>query len=216
MPDTKQTTKIEVKPNPKLFLTSDNYSVKVSGWEEEIVEIFTELEYKGEQELIMEEFIKIDSQEDDNIVNISINTPEGIRINRSRIHMKVPHTSQVQAEMENGSLRVNNLTGEQKFKAENGAIKLNTMNGTLDCESENGSVVFESCHAEINAQTENGSVKAVDCAGKMILKTENGALKLKRCMGELNAETQNGVVRLIEAGFTKATINSGNGGVYYG
>ncbi|MDO9576687.1 MAG: DUF4097 family beta strand repeat-containing protein [Candidatus Cloacimonadales bacterium] len=217
MAEIKRTTKIEVKPNLKVNLTSENFSVRVSGWEQDFAELNVEMEYKqiGEQEIKLEEIIVIDHQEEENILNITISDPKDMRISKARIDLNIPHVSTIQAKMENGSIKVNNLSGEQKLETENGSIKLDTMNGKLDCSSENGAVMLDSCQADITLGTENGSVKAADCDGKMILKTENGAVKLKRCTGTLEAETENGMVRIIEAGFSKVVIHSDNGSIFY-
>lgn len=220
MSEIKRTTKIEVNPNLKVNLTSENFSVRVSGWEQDFAELNVEMEYKqnGEQEIKLEEIIVIDYLEEENILNITISDPkntENVKISKARIDLQIPHVSTLKAKMENGSIKLTNLSGEQECKAENGSIKLDTMNGKLDCTSENGAVVLDSCRAEITVETENGSVKAADCEGKMILKTENGAVKLKRCTGTLDADTENGMVRIIEAGFSKAVIHSENGSIFY-
>ncbi|MFC1898245.1 hypothetical protein ACFLYJ_01610 [Candidatus Cloacimonadota bacterium] len=217
MAEIKQTTKIEVKPNLTVNLSSENFSVRVTGWEEEHVEIHSEFEYKqsDENDIILEDIINIENEENENILNIAINSPENVRFSKSRIEVKLPHVSTLNAEMENGAIKVLNMQGNQKFKTENGSIKLDTMNGKLECNSENGSVVFNSCNADILVETENGSIKAVDCEGKLNLTTENGAVKLKRCLGTLESETENGTIRIIEAGFDKATINTENGSIFY-
>jgi SHOCT-like domain len=217
MAEIKRTTKIEVKPNLKVNISSENFSVRVTGWEEEIVELNTEMEFKqhGETEITLEEIIEIDYRENENTLNLTINDQDKVRISKARIDLKIPHVSQIKAEMENGTIKVNNLHGEQTFKTENGSIKLDNMNGKLACSSENGAVILNSCRADIIVETENGSLKAVDCEGKMTLKTENGAVKLKRCAGMLESETENGSVRIMEGGFSKAVINSDNGNIFY-
>lgn len=217
MPELKQTTNIAVQPNLQLNLTSENFSVRISGWEEEKVEISTDIEYQklNDTELLPDEIIKIDHKEAENSLQIDLIAPPDLRIFRARFEMKIPHLSQIAANLENGSLKVNNLHGKQKLQTENGSIKLERMNGELNCLTENGSVLLDTCNAAIRVETENGAVKAAECEGNLILKTENGALKLKRCAGSLEAETDNGMIRIIEAGFGKSMITSGNGSIFY-
>ncbi|MCF7793901.1 MAG: hypothetical protein K9N09_09160 [Candidatus Cloacimonetes bacterium] len=217
MPVMNSTTKIDVKPDPKINLETENFAVKVIGWEENLIQMDMELEYHSpsNEELTIEDIVNIDSNEEDNSVTIKIKDSK-IRISKkTKIKLHVPHVCTLSAKTENGSLKVRNIQGENKLQSENGSIKLDHVNGKLECQSENGTIILESCNGDFSLITENGSVRAVESEGPFKIQTENGSIKLKKCIGSLTSETENGAVRILQSGFESAEVSAINGSIMY-
>ncbi len=217
MTEMKQTRKIEVKPDFKLILSSDNFPVRIRSREEQVVALNFEMEFKqaAGKEITFEDMVDIDYLKDENVLKIAISSPQDLRTYKARIDLEIPRSTAIQAKMENGSIKVSDLQGEQKFVTENGAIKLRNVQGRLDCQSENGPLILESCDGDFLLSSENGSIKSQSCRGNFKIQTENGSIKLKKCAGNLTSETENGTVRILKSDFQKADLKSQNGGIMY-
>lgn len=210
------TTKIDVKPDPMINLETENFAVKIIGWEENLVQMDFDLEYNSKNgELTIDEVMEINSNEEENSVTIKTKETKIHFSKRARIKLHVPQMCKLNTKTENGSFKLLDIQGDHKLQSENGSLKMENIKGKIDCQSENGSIILEACNGEFSLITENGSVRAADCEGPFKIQTENGSVKLKKCSGNLTSETENGTVRILRSDFDKAEIKAMNGGIMY-
>ena len=212
-----KTYEIETNKNLLVDFTSENMGLKVIGWEQEGSEFHVKLDFEktSDKEIGIDDFIKSDYDSKTNKIKIDVFEPEDIKMINSYLELKVPHITQLNAELENGGISIENLHGVQTVSTENGGIKMDHVNGDIECQAENGAILLQFCNGNENITSENGSVKLKNCDGSIKIKSENGVLKSVNCKGTLDYTGENGMIRITEALFSKVTIQTENGGIYY-
>ena len=80
----------------------------------------------------------------------------------------------------NGSVRISNLSGSQKFSTVNGSLKIDNVSGKISGCTVNRSITVTNSNDDINLSTVNGSITAKDCEGKINLSTVNGRISRQR------------------------------------
>ncbi len=212
-----KTYEFETKHDLVVEFESENFGLKVIGWEKETSEFFIKLDFEkaDEKEVKIEDIVDAEYNKKKNTINIKLNEPENIRHMSSQLELRVPHITEMIGKTENGGISVENLKGKQTVTTENGGIKMDHMNGELVCKTENGAIKLLNCKSDASLKTENGAVKMKDCEGDIILRSENGSPKIIGCKGNLDLINENGAVRVLKAEFDKASITNQNGSIYY-
>ena len=212
-----KTYEFETKHDLVVEFESENFGLKVIGWEKETSEFFIKLDFEqaDEKKVNIENIVDAKYNEKKNTLNIKLNEPENIRHISSQLELRVPHVTKIIGKSENGGISIENLHGIQTITTENGGIKLDHVNGELVCKTENGAIKLIDCNGNTNLKTENGAVKMKDCEGDVILRSENGSPKIINCKGNLDLNNENGAVRVLKAEFDKASITNQNGSIYY-
>lgn len=212
-----KTYEFETKHDLVVEFESENFGLKVIGWEKETSEFFIKLDFEktDEEEVNIENIVDAKYNKKKNTLSIKLNEPENIKRMSSQLELSVPHVTKIIGNSENGGISIESLHGIQTVTTENGSIKMNLVNGELICKSENGAIKLLDCKSDANLKTENGAVKMKDCEGDIILRSENGSPKIIGCKGNLDLNNENGAVRVLKAEFDKASIINQNGSIYY-
>ncbi len=212
-----KTYEFETKHDLVVEFESENFGLKVIGWEKETSEFFIKLDFEqdDEKEVKIEDIVEAKYIGKKNTLSIELNELENIRHISSQLELRVPHVTKIIGESENGSISIENRHAVQTITTENGVIKMDHVNGELICETENGAIKLLDCNGNTNLKTENGAVKMKNCEGDIILRSENGSPKIIDCKGNLDLINENGAVRVLKAEFAKASITNQNGSIYY-
>jgi DUF4097 and DUF4098 domain-containing protein YvlB len=108
--------------------------------------------------------------------------------------IEIPKNCPLNAENENGSLDVQDLTQLMTLRTENGPIRVKNCQGTLQLEAENGPVDVTDYSGNVTVRMENGPVKVMNSTG-----------------GTLSIEIENGPISIKELVFEQVTIRGENG-----
>ncbi len=91
-----------------------------------------------------------------------------------------------------GSIKLENLSGEQDFATSGGSLEIDHVSGKIKGVTSGGSISLANSKDDIDLTTSGGSIEALDCTGKIKLATSGGSLKLSRLNGDINAITSGG------------------------
>jgi len=108
-----------------------------------------------------------------------------------------------------GSIKLSDLTGNQKFATSGGSLKVENIDGKIDGNTSGGSINVSNSHNDINLSTSGGSIEASKCDGKIKLATSGGSLKLEELNGTIEANTSGGSIRANNIQGSLSTHTSG-------
>ncbi|RFZ95770.1 hypothetical protein D0C36_01150 [Mucilaginibacter conchicola] len=94
-----------------------------------------------------------------------------------------------------GSIRIENLNGNQNFETSGGSLNVANVTGNIKGETSGGSITVTNSRNTIDLETSGGSITASNCSGKIKLETSGGPLNLSDLKGTINAETSGGGIR---------------------
>ncbi len=123
----------------------------------------------------------------------------------------VPTTIHSQVKTAGGSIKMNNLKGNQAFSTAGGSLTASNLSGTIDGKTSGGSITATDCDGDIQISTSGGSIRMENLKGIIIAKTAGGSITGKSVDGKLDASTSGGSIRLEEAsGDIKAATSGGS------
>lgn len=94
-----------------------------------------------------------------------------------------------------GSIRLDNLIGDENFETSGGSLHLDGLVGNIKGETSGGSIEVQNSSEKIDLETSGGSIHAINCNGKIKLETSGGSLHLEDLKGYINANTSGGSVQ---------------------
>lgn len=109
-----------------------------------------------------------------------------------------PGPTKVNGDGASFEIRIPDATGVT-IDTSNGSINVQNLSGQLLVDTSNGSVNVKSHDGPITIDTSNGKITAVDIAGSATIDTSNGSIKLVLASGQtgpINADTSNGSINI--------------------
>jgi DUF4097 and DUF4098 domain-containing protein YvlB len=94
-----------------------------------------------------------------------------------------------------GSIRLDNLVGNENFETSGGSLHLDGLTGNIKGETSGGSIDVQNSADKIDLETSGGSIHAANCHGKIKLETSGGSLHLDDLKGSINANTSGGSIQ---------------------
>ncbi|HRI22303.1 MAG TPA: hypothetical protein PLA68_15180 [Panacibacter sp.] len=91
-----------------------------------------------------------------------------------------------------GSIRLNNLKGNQSFRTSGGSLHIDDVAGKINGRTSGGSIHISNASDEIDLSTSGGSIEATKCKGNLQLSTSGGSLNLSDLDGTVEASTSGG------------------------
>ncbi len=160
-----------------LSVENANGSVEISGWEKDTVEI-NGTKYAKSKSLLDE--VKVETSASSGAVRIRTVRPSDSHGGAgARYVIRVPRKVLLDAiTTTNGSIRVQDVTGNSRLRSTNGSIRVQQLTG------------------ELEAHTTNGAIEAMDLDGNARLETSNGSIKAESSHGSLEATTSNGSINV--------------------
>lgn len=104
----------------------------------------------------------------------------------------VPKNVSTDLSTSGGSIRLNDLSGTQKFRTSGGSLHVDNITGKIDGGTSGGSIHLSNSGSDIDLRTSGGSIEAKNCKGKMELSTSGGSLHLDDLDGTIEASTSGG------------------------
>ena len=184
-----------LKAGGRVSLDNFNGAVEIAGWDKETVDV-SGARYGATPEA--RDAIKIEVTPAPDSITIRTVRPSQRRNVGARYVLRVPRRTQLdRITTSNGSLRVNDVSGDARLKTSNGSLKIFNLAG------------------DVNGDTSNGSVELDNINGNCTVKTSNSRVKAQRVRGAFDATTSNGSVDValdeLRAGGVR--VSSSNGGI---
>jgi len=160
----------------RLTLENFNGSVEITGWDQNNVDI-SGTKYAESESLL--HAIRIEVSSSGNAVRIKTNHPDTNHSNMgAKYVIRVPRQTELaEVTSSNGSLRIENLEGNESLATSNGSVHLANVRGNVEAHSSNGSIEVNDVKGDVNFRTSNGGVHADNVAGSFEAETSNGAIR---------------------------------------
>ncbi|MDB5133491.1 MAG: hypothetical protein JWP37_94 [Mucilaginibacter sp.] len=121
----------------------------------------------------------------------------------------VPQDVATNLETSGGSIRLDNLKGEERFSTSGGSLHIDQLTGNIHGRTSGGSITVSNSKENIDLETSGGSIHASDCAGTIKLGTSGGSVHLEHLNGKIDASTSGGS---IQASNIKGELHTGTSG----
>ena len=106
-----------------------------------------------------------------------------------------PKAVSTDLETSGGSIKLSDLSGNQKFSTSGGSLKVDNLSGKIDGNTSGGSINVSNSHNDIRLSTSGGSIDASNCDGNIKLETSGGSLRLDDLNGTITANTSGGSIK---------------------
>ncbi len=202
-----------------VYVTNTSGYIRVTSWNENRVKVdAVKRSPRGARD---EEFSEVDIQITPRPGRIEIRTiyprSQGSRVSVD-YDLKVPRTSEFNAQTANGEITVNDpvarvtanssngtinireVTGDATLLSANGQISTGRIGGSLTITSTNGNMVIGAVESALNARCGNCNISARGIRDDASAHTANGAIDLENVGGRVSAEALNGRIRINEVG----------------
>ncbi len=179
----------DVNANSKFSLENINGKVEITSWSEQVIKIEAEIRADSQREF---DRVEVKIQQRGEKVSVETDYEESSSWGRNHQSAQVTYkvwlpsdTNLSEIELVNGSLTIENVSGEVNAQVVNGSIKATGLTSNSEIGSVNGSikVYYQSIGADlkdINIETVNGSIKLYlpdDINANLDLETMHGSIK---------------------------------------
>ncbi|MCF7920106.1 MAG: DUF4097 domain-containing protein [Candidatus Cloacimonetes bacterium] len=206
------------KPGIRAEISMLNGGLKITGNDDLDPQVIIEMESvsnlrEGEE---ITDYVEFSYDEEQNLLQLR-QTDKKLPslISGIKFTLTLPQQAEINSESTNGGVKVENIKGAQEHELTNGGCKFLSCQGRLEVRSTNGAIKVIDHKGEIDLEQKNGAIVIQDSDGNMRLLNNNGAVKLNHCQGALALQHKNGDIKILSAGFTGATIETVNSGIYY-
>ncbi len=159
----------------RVTLESFNGSVEIVGWDRDSVEVSGTKHASREQ--VMKD-IKIDITSDPGAIRIRARRPVERNCNcGAKFTLRVPRKVILDdIETSNGSVRVEQLTGDARLRTSNGSVRVWSVEGNVVAQTSNGSMEVDKFTGSADLHTSNGKIKATGVNGSFSAVTSNASV----------------------------------------
>ncbi len=161
-----------------LSVENANGSVEISGWEKDSVEI-NGTKYARTKSLL--DGVKVETGASPGAIRIRTVRPvDNHGGSGARYVIRVPRKVLLDAiTTTNGGIRVQDVTGNSRFRSSNGSIRVHDLIGEIEAHTTNGSIEAMNLDGNARLETSNGSIKAESSHGSMEATTSNGSINIE-------------------------------------
>ena len=116
--------------------------------------------------------------------------------NNLSISFKVyaPVKSQTDLRTSGGSLRLQNLQGNQMARTSGGSIDADNIGGDIKLKTSGGSITINDIEGTVEANTSGGRIRAENVTGGIDARTSGGSITLEKVSGNVEAKTSGGSI----------------------
>jgi hypothetical protein len=165
---------------------------------------------------LLEENYDIDIRVQNGKLIATAKTKSNIRNSRQEnlnisFDINIPSSVHSDLKTSNGSIDINNLSGNTVGRTSNGRINLENSQGIINLTTSNGRISAKYSQGEITLRTSNGTVSLDDLFGVIVVRTSNARITANNIEGSLEAGTSNGAVTLNRlSGNVSASTSNGS------
>jgi hypothetical protein len=192
-----------------------NGSVEVTGWDQNTVDV-SGTKYADTQERL--HAIRIEASSSSNSVQVRTVRPEFDHHGNmgAKYVVRVPRQTEIdRMRSSNGSLRLENITGNATLNTSNGGVEVRGVDGHMAFQTSNGSVHAEDVRGGLRATTSNGGIhvhlRGSQGSEPLQVSTSNGSVDLELDTphtSELVASTSNGGITVRLPAGTNAAVSA--------
>jgi DUF4097 and DUF4098 domain-containing protein YvlB len=215
----------DVNTNSKFSLNNTNGEVEITSWSDRVIKVEATINADSQDAM---DRVEVNMQQNGQTVSVETDYEDKLAWGRkgaAKVTYRVwlpMETELSEIELVNGSLRIDNVSGEIKAQVVNGSIKATGLTKNSEISSVNGSIKVHyqsvsSALNDINIETVNGSIKLYlpsDINAKLDLDTMHGSIKTEfGISSQENTFTGHNLRGEIGAGNINVSMESVNGSI---
>jgi hypothetical protein len=166
---------------PDLQLTTFDGAIEIRSWDNP--EVLVEIEKRGPTEEAVRR-LAVTAEQDGNTIRVEVRRPAsetlgGFHLNSSpsaKLIVSVPKSSNIVARSDDGSIRVDRVSGKIALHTQDGSIRTSDVGGTLTFTSGDGSIHVAGAKGRLDAETGDGSVEVAGLLSAVKLHTGDGSI----------------------------------------
>ncbi len=93
-----------------------------------------------------------------------------------------------------GSIRVSNLTGNQRVNTSGGSLTFENVSGEIRGRTSGGSITADGIRGPFDVSTSGGSIRISDSDGDLVVKTSGGSIRIENARGSVSGHTSGGSI----------------------
>lgn len=168
---------IDVEPGAILDVFNKMGSIAITGWDRDYVEVVA---IKQSMLGLFLDEVAIDIQGGDRLVVSSNNSSARSRIVGIEYQIYVPEGMLViQADNSNGSINIENVSGNLKAKTSRGSIKIHNVSGDVDAETVTGTIEIMEATGYARASTNTGKISIAGVGGIHEVRAKRGSINVE-------------------------------------
>jgi len=202
---TRTDTKVlDVNGKSELRVKNSRGLVKITGWEENKVEVKYTIVGRGASTAKAEknlDKIKVNISKEGNIIAIDVDYPSStgfIRISKGYVKLNI-HAPR------NSSLKIDTSSGN---------VFLKSMTSKISADTSSGDFVGNDLDGDLKVDTSSGDIRIVEFSGTADLETSSGDIRLKKYeSSKIKTHSSSGDQRISEGTFTELTARASSGDI---
>jgi len=183
--------RFSIKGTPDVKLATFDGSIVVRGWDRDEVSI--EIEKRGRDKAAVDD-IEIASEQNGNVISVeakrkgSAKRSYGIGVFHqmsltARLVASVPTGSNLIIRTDDGSIRVEHVTGKIELRSADGSVTGRDLTGDIFAHTEDGSIRLEGIDGRCDVASDDGSIAVQGRLDALRLTTEDGSVVVKALAG---------------------------------
>jgi DUF4097 and DUF4098 domain-containing protein YvlB len=192
---TREKRTFPVSGQPDLTLETFDGSIEIHSWDRNEVEV--EIEKRAmDQSLIDQMTVEAEQKGDTIVLRVKGPTRQeerginiGVHISPSaRLLVAVPRNLALQARSEDGSIRVEDLSGRISLDTRDGSVTADRVSGDLEIRSGDGSIRVDDAEGGLDVQTDDGSITLGGKATLVRARTGDGSVRVRIASGSVMSD----------------------------
>jgi DUF4097 and DUF4098 domain-containing protein YvlB len=187
----RETKTFKVSGTPQVQLDTFDGAIEVHSWDRNEVEV--EIEKRAMEQSLVDEMHVSADQQGDRVV-IKVTGPkrrdfDGIQVGvhfspTARLRVAVPRQSQLQASSGDGSISVEDISGNISLNTSDGSVRGSRLSGEIVVRSGDGSIRMDQIEGKLDFETEDGSIGVEAKPTALRVRTADGSIRV-----EINPES---------------------------
>tara|TARA_R110002096_G_scaffold172757_2_gene346665 strand:+ start:34177 stop:35127 length:951 start_codon:yes stop_codon:yes gene_type:complete len=141
---------------------------------------------------------EIDLSKNGNSVTAHARRENGFSWNRNSVSIGfviyAPRESATNIKTSGGSIKIENLVGDQQGNTSGGSVSADNIKGKLDLKTSGGSIKIAEVTGDVKASTSGGRIEAKNVEGNVDLKSSGGSIGIESVGGSVTARTSGGSI----------------------
>jgi beta-lactamase regulating signal transducer with metallopeptidase domain len=180
----------------QLKITNVNGGIIISAWDKN--EVVLKAEFKSND---YGEHVRLEANSKSDFLELIVKPPEG-KSNMAgascEMELKVPRRIAGNIKSINGDIILNSVTGTYEADTRNGSVVLENASGNFNASTTNGDIILNSVAGTYEAITRNGNVVLENVSGNINTSTTNGSISgsIRNTKDSLEIATRNGSIKV--------------------
>lgn len=185
--------RFSVSGTPEVRVATFDGSIRVSSWDKP--EVLVEIEKRGPSREAVQGLV-VTARQTGSVIELEVKRPRsesfsGIGLHRSAsaaLIVTVPRAANVRARSDDGSIRIERVSGRLELRTGDGSVRASDVSGELTIDTGDGSVTVDDAEGRLAVETGDGGVSVSGKLSVVKLHTGDGSVTYRAAPGSKMAD----------------------------